>query len=96
MPRLAPEHRASRYKVLADEVALDGTNPTPIVTGFTKVEAVALTLLYSSAPADSTSILTYAIVGGTVNVYAWKAAAADPTLEASTGTETFSYIILGR
>ncbi len=96
MPRLAPEHRASRYKILADEMALDGSNPTPIVTGFTKVEAVALNLQGAGAIGDNTSILTYAIDGGTVNVYAWKAAAADPTLEASTGTETFSYTILGR
>lgn len=96
MPRLAPEHRASRYKILADEKALDGSNPTPIVTGFTKVEAVALTLVGATTPGDGTSILTYAISGGTVNVYAWKSAVADPTLEASTGTETFSYVILGR
>lgn len=96
MPRFAPEHQSSNYRVLGDEVALDGSNPTDILTGFEKVEAVHLTLQGASTPGDGTRVLTYAISGGTVSVYAWKATSADPTLIASTGTDTFSYIIVGR
>lgn len=96
MPRFAPEHQSSNYRILGDEVALDGSNPTVIVTGFEKIEAVHLTLQGATTPGDGTRVLTYAIDGGTVNVYAWKSATDDPTLEASGGTDTFSYIIVGR
>lgn len=81
---------------VAGEIALDGSNPTPIVTGLTAISAVSLTLAGNAAPGDNTSMLTYEISSGTVNVYAWKnTSGTDPTLVASTGTETFSYIIKG-
>jgi hypothetical protein len=42
-------------------------------------------------------VLTYDVAGGTVNVYAWKnPGGTDPTLVASTGTETVGYVIVGR
>lgn len=48
------------------------------------------------APGDATSVLTYDVSGGTVNVYAWRnTTGTDPTLVASTGTETFSYQVVG-
>lgn len=81
---------------VAGEVALDGSNPTPIASGLTTVTSVELALKKNSAPGVGTSVLTYDVSGGTVNVYAWKPTSnADPTLIASTGTETFSYVIRG-
>jgi len=78
------------------EIALDGSNPTPIVTRFRSVKAVSLALKGAVAPGDNTSVLTYDISGGTVNVYAWRnTGGTDPTLVASTGTETLSYVIVG-
>lgn len=83
-------------KIVAGEVALDGTNPTPIATGLTTVTGVALTLKGTAAPGLSTECLTYDVSGGTVNVYAWKATSvSNPTLIASTGTETIGYVITG-
>jgi hypothetical protein len=78
-------------------MALDGSNPTPISTGLGSVASVSLALEGSSSPGDGTSVLTYAISGGTVNVYAWQnTGGTDPTLVASTGTQTFSFVIIGR
>lgn len=87
---------AAGVKMIGGEIALDGGNPTPIATGLTTVTGVALTLKGTSAPGVGTSVLTYDISGATVNVYAWKPTSnADPTLIASTGTETVGYIISG-
>lgn len=83
-------------KIVAGEVALDGGNPTAIASGLTAVTSVALALKTASAPGVGTSVLTYDVSGGTVNVYAWKVtSSANPTLIASTGTETFGYVIIG-
>ena len=77
-------------------VALDGSNPTAVVTGLTSISAVTLTLQGSAAPGDSTEVLTYTVSGGTISVYAWKnTGGTDPTLVASTGTESFSWIATG-
>lgn len=80
--------------------ALDGSNPTPIVTGIKNITAFTCTLNFNVAPGDNTSVLTYDFAGdsiGTVNVYAWKnTTGTDPTLVASTGTENFSWIAIGR
>lgn len=84
------------HKILAGEVVLDGSNPTPIITGLSSIYGVALTLKGTVAPGDNTSVLTYDSVGGTVNVYAWKnTGGTDPTLVASTGTETVGYVVMG-
>lgn len=82
--------------VVYGEKALDGANPTPIVTPFKTIYGVSITLKSSAAPGLGTAELTYSVSGNTVNVYAWKpTSATDPTLIASTGTETFSYVIIG-
>src|SRR5262245_31743566 len=92
----APDYKSNRLKVYAGEAALDGSNPTPVVTPFVKVESVQVALRGAVAPGDNTSVLTYDISGGTVNVYAWRnTSGTDPTLVASTGTETFAYVIVG-
>lgn len=87
---------ASGYKLYRGETALDGSNPTPVATGLTTVVAASVSLSGTAAPGLGTSLLTYAISGATVNVYAWKVTSAiDATLIASTGTETFSLIAIG-
>ncbi len=83
-------------RVVGGTSALDGSNPTPVATGLTTVTAFVALLGSAVAPGLNTSELTYAISGGTVNVYAWKpTSATDPTLIASTGTDAFSWIALG-
>lgn len=91
------EHERTGKEVHCGEMALDGANPTPISTGFANIDSVALQLEGSTAPGLGTSVLTYEVDGSTVNVYAWKpTSATDPTLVASTGTESFSFTIIGR
>ncbi len=83
-------------RVMGGEVALDGSNATPVTTGLASIAAVVLTLKGSAAPGVGTTTLTYTTSGGTISVYAWKPTSnADPTLVASTGTETFSWVAIG-
>lgn len=85
-------------KIMGGSQALDGSNPTSVVTGLTTVLACAVTLRGSSAPGDNTSVLTTSdnATPGTIDVYAWKnTGGSDPTLVASTGTDTFDWIAIG-
>lgn len=88
-------------KLISGEAALDASNPTPITTPLKVIEGVSLTIRKAVAPGLGTSVLTYDVVAAsdgtkTVNVYAWMpTSAANPTLIASTGTETFTYGICG-
>lgn len=78
--------------------ALDGSNPTPITTGLSTIVAACVQLRGTAAPGDNTSVLTTDFSGsdGTLNVYAWKnTSGSDPTLVASTGTETFDWFAIG-
>lgn len=76
--------------------ALGGANPTTVATGLTTVTGFAATISESSAPGDNTTTLTYTVSGGTVSVYAWKpTSVSNPTLIASTGTETFGWVAVG-
>lgn len=90
---------AAGYKVArGGAAALDGSNPTPIATGLTTIVAAVVQLRGTAAPGDNTSVLTTDFTGsdGTLNVYAWKnTGGTDPTLAASTGTETFDWIAWG-
>lgn len=82
--------------VVRGEVALDASNPTPVVTGLRTITAVALALKGTSAPGVGTSVLTYDTSGGTLNIYAWKVTnSSTTTLIASTGTETVGYVVIG-
>lgn len=87
------------YKIArGGAAALDGSNPTPIATGLTTIVAAVVQLRGTAAPGDNTSVLTTDFTGsdGTLNVYAWKnTSGSDPTLVASTGTETFDWIAIG-
>ena len=96
MGTLALEKKSTNEYVVSGEIALDGSNPTPIVTGFGTVTGVAVALKNASTPGVGTSIITYDISGGTVNLNAWKVTSSSvTTLIASTGTETVGYVITG-
>lgn len=89
---------AGGYKIArsAAPVALDGSNPTTFAHGLTTCLAVFVQLVGSAAPGVGTSVLTAVISGANVNVHAWKPTSnADPTLIASTGTETFNWFAIG-
>jgi hypothetical protein len=80
----------------AAPVALDGSNPTSVAHGLTTCVAAFAQLVGSDAPGDSTMLLTAVINGANIDVYAWKHTdGTDPTLVASTGTETFSWFAIG-
>jgi len=92
----APAAVAAGYKIARGITALDGTNPTAIVTGLTTVTGFGCCLEGSSAPGVGTSIITHTISSGTVNLYAWKVTGAgDTTLIASTGTENVAWVAVG-
>src|SRR5689334_22074964 len=83
------------YKVARGNGTLDGSNPTTIVTGLATVVAFFTQLKGSSAPGDNTSVLTTNpnSTAGSIDVYAWKnTSGTDPSLVASTGTETFDWL----
>jgi len=84
-------------KTVYGTVALDGSNPTSVVTGLRVIDHVSLSLTGSVAPGLSTSTLSYTVSGGTLNIYAWEpTGAGDTTLVASNGTETVAYVVVGR
>lgn len=80
-------------------VTLDGTNPTPVTTGLSKVLGGVVSLKQSTAPGDDPSWLScdWSGTDGTLNVYAWKnTGGTDPTLVASTNnTAVVSWIAYG-
>lgn len=83
-------------EVIAAELALDGANPTVITTPFKTIKSVSLTLKGAVAPGLGVSVLTYNVVANVVNVYAWEpTSVSNPTLVASTDTDTFAYVIVG-
>ena len=89
---------AAGYKIARGETALDGSNPTPVATGLATVVAFVPILKGTAAPGVGTQNLTANIAGaaGNVDVYAWKPTSnADPTLIASTGTESFYWVAIG-
>jgi hypothetical protein len=87
---------ANGYKLARGVTALDGSNPTPITTGLTAVTGFACALAGTSTPGVGTSVITYDISGGTVNLYAWKVTnSSTTTLIASTGTENVAWIAIG-
>lgn len=90
------EVRPSAVGIVGGVVALDGSNPTPVTTGLTTILAASATLEGAVAPGDNTSVLTVAISGGTLSIYAWKnTSGTDPTLVASTGTENVHWVAYG-
>lgn len=95
---LTPDNLSGNLKIIAGEATLDGSNPTPVnfAGKLSRIDGVHLTLKGNVAPALLTSVLTYDIVGSRLDVYAWMpTSVTNPTLIASTGTQTFSYVVAG-
>lgn len=87
---------AAGYILARGETALGGSNPTAVTTGLTAIVACTLTIKKATAPGVGTSVVTYGTSSGTMNMYGWKVTSnADPTLIASTGTETIGWACLG-
>lgn len=89
---------AAGYKIARGETALDGSNPTPAATGLTAVIACSSSIKATTAPGagDGTRVITYDTSGATLNLYAWAPiSGTDPTLVASTGTETVGWVCVG-
>lgn len=81
---------------VSGETALDGSNPTPVTTGLSAITACVTTLKTSSAPGVSTTTITYTTSGGALSLYGWKpTSSANPTLIASTGTDTVGWACFG-
>jgi hypothetical protein len=80
----------------AAPLALDGSNPTSAAHGLTTCVAAFASLAGSTAPGDSTAVVTVVINGANLDFYGWKHQdGADPTFVASTGTETFNWFAIG-
>lgn len=83
-------------KINGGEAAFDGSNPTSVAHGLTSCTAVITTLKGTAAPGDNTSVITANINGANVDYYAWKnTGGTDPTLVASSGTESFYWLAIG-
>ena len=70
-------------------MTLDGSNPTSVVTGLTKVLGAVASLKSATAPGDDPSWLSvnYAGTDAQLDIYAWKnTGGTDPTLVASTNS----------
>lgn len=93
----APAAVAAGYKLARGIGTLDGTNPTPVVTGLSTVVSIIAGINGTAAPGDATHVLSATTgASGTANVYAWMpTSGTDPTLVASTNTEVFSWIAIG-
>lgn len=74
----------SGLKIRAGEATLDGTNPTPVITGLASIVAAHVCQKKATTPGDDPTALTYDTTDGTLNIYAWKTDGSDPTLVAST------------
>ena len=89
---------AATAGVRAGTTALDGSNPTSVTTGLSVLAACNVHQDTSAAPAlgpISFTVLRTA-VAGRLDIYAWKAtSASDPTLVASTSSDTVDYVCFG-
>lgn len=91
------EYNREGKEILTGTVDLDGANPTPVTTGFTTIDHVHVALTGSTAPGVSTTTFSWEADGNVVNIYAWKpTGSGNATMVASDGTETVSYVIVGR
>ena len=85
--------------IVVGTVTLDGGNPTAIdlSANFKSIQWAQVSFERTDAPALDPVLVTHAISGQTVNVYAWKHTTVDnPTLIASTdSTEEIAFIAVG-
>lgn len=81
---------------VSGETALDGSNPTPVTTGLTTITACVTTIKTSTAPGLNTTTITYTTTAGALSLYGWKPTSiSNPTLIASTGTDTVGWACFG-
>lgn len=86
----------SQPHVAAGTKALSGSNPTTVTTGLSTIAECVVTLATATAPGVSTTTVTYTASGGTLSLYAWKpTSSSNPTLIASTGTDTVAWSCFG-
>lgn len=77
-------------------IALDGSNPTSVQTGFTTISSCTANINTSTAPGLNTSTITVNFSTGQLDLYAWKpTGGASPNLTASTATENVAYVCFG-
>lgn len=72
-------------------------NPTSVTTGVL-IQGAMVVLNTKTTLADLTHVVTYFVETATPNqldIYGWKSAAADPTMEAATDTEPVSWLVWG-
>ena len=89
---------SSPTRIATGSIALSGTNPTSISTGLNVILAAGATLKESATPGVATSIFTVTVPasGGTLSLYEWMVtSSANPTLVASTNTETVLWFAIG-
>ena len=92
---------AAGYKIARGSTALDGSNPTPVISGLATVVSVVGSIKTPTAPGVGTCLITFdasttGLAAGTFNMYAWKPTSSiDTTLIASTGTETVYWVAVG-
>lgn len=82
---------ATGYAIARGITALDGSNPTTVVTGLTTITGIGVVLNRSTALSSATAFVTYNnISGGSFDLYAWVVAGT-----ASTGTENVAWVAIG-
>lgn len=94
----APAAVAAGYKIARGETALDGSNPTDIASGLTSIVACSASIKATAAPGsgDGTRVITYNTSSATLSLYGWApTSGTDPTLVASSGTETVGWVCIG-
>lgn len=98
---LGADGAANGNKIVVGEVTLDGSNPTPIVTGLSVVLGCQVTRKSAVAPALDPLLFSVdyggGVTAGTVNVYAWKATASGDGTEiaSANATAVLSYTAYG-
>lgn len=86
-------------RIVYGTVALDGGNPTdvvfPVQTPGERIKHAQVTQNVSAAPGDSTEEVTCTWSGMTLSIYGWmNTGGTDPTLVASTGTQSIAYLAI--
>lgn len=86
-------------RIVYGTIALDGSNPTSVVIPKAdpgeRIKAAFAGLNKATAPGDGTALVTWAYAAMQLDLYGWmNTGGTDPTLVASTGTETVEYIVV--
>ena len=86
-------------RIITGTVQLDSSNPTPIPLAgeVTAITSAVVNMEGSADPDDDPHIITSAVSGTTVNVYAWKnASTSDPTQDLSANSSRLiNFIAIG-